>query len=69
MRQVVLVELVVPRALEGRRGRLLFPVKTMLRIHFMQQWFTLTDPRRRERRPAVAGLGALKTRSTRRCRS
>ena len=37
VRQVMLVELVVPRALEGRRARLLFPVKTMLRIHFMQQ--------------------------------
>ena len=69
VRQVMLVELVVPHALEGRLGRLLFPVKTMLRIYFVLQWFTLSDPRRRDWRPAVAGLGALKTRSTRRCRS
>jgi IS5 family transposase len=39
-----LVELVSPFALEGRRGRPPFPVETMLRIHFMQQWFTLSDP-------------------------
>ena len=29
---------------EGKRGRLPFAVETMLRIHFMQQWFTLSDP-------------------------
>jgi IS5 family transposase len=29
---------------EGQRGRPPFPVETMLRIHFMQQWFTLSDP-------------------------
>ena len=28
----------------GRRGRPPFPVETMLRIHFMQQWFGLSDP-------------------------
>ncbi len=39
-----LVELVAPNAPEGRRGRPPFPVETMLRIHFMQQWFTLSDP-------------------------
>jgi len=39
-----LVELVVPFAPEGRRGRPPFSVETMLRIHFMQQWFTLSDP-------------------------
>ena len=39
-----LVELVVPYAPEGRRGRPPFSVETMLRIHFMQQWFTLSDP-------------------------
>ena len=41
---VALVELVSPYAPEGRRGRPPFPVETMLRIHFMQQWFTLSDP-------------------------
>jgi len=39
-----LIELVAPFAPEGRRGRPPFSVETMLRIHFMQQWFTLSDP-------------------------
>lgn len=39
-----LVELVAPFAPEGRRGRPPFALETMLRIHFMQQWFTLSDP-------------------------
>ena len=39
-----LVELISPCAPEGRRGRPPFAVETMLRIHFMQQWFTLSDP-------------------------
>ena len=39
-----LVALVAPFAPEGRRGRPPFSVETMLRIHFMQQWFTLSDP-------------------------
>ncbi len=39
-----LIELVTPYAPEGRRGRPPFAVETMLRIHFMQQWFTLSDP-------------------------
>ncbi|MCE2658543.1 MAG: IS5 family transposase [Rubrivivax sp.] len=39
-----LVELVAPHAPEGKRGRPPFAVETMLRIHFMQQWFTLSDP-------------------------
>jgi IS5 family transposase len=39
-----LVELVAPHAPEGRRGRPPFPVEVLLRIHFMQQWFTLSDP-------------------------
>ena len=29
---------------EGRRGRPPFAVEVMLRIHFMQQWFNLSDP-------------------------
>jgi len=36
--------LVAPHAPEGRRGRPPFAVRTILRIHFMQQWFTLSDP-------------------------
>ena len=39
-----LVALVAPFAPEGRRGRPPFDVETMMRIHFMQQWFTLSDP-------------------------
>jgi len=39
-----LVELVAIHAPEGKKGRPPFPVETMLRIHFMQQWFTLSDP-------------------------
>jgi transposase, IS5 family len=38
------VELVAPFAPEGKRGRPPFAVQTMLRVHFMQQWFTLSDP-------------------------
>jgi IS5 family transposase len=36
--------LIAPHAPEGRRGRPPFSVGTMLRVHFMQQWFTLSDP-------------------------
>ena len=39
-----LVALLMPYAPEGRRGRPPFAVQTMLRTHFMQQWFTLSDP-------------------------
>lgn len=48
MEQVVpwanLVALVAPHLPEGRRGRPPFPAEAMLRIHFMQQWFNLSDP-------------------------
>jgi IS5 family transposase len=39
-----LVELVAPYAPEGKKGRPPFSVEAMLRIHSMQQWFTLSDP-------------------------
>ena len=39
-----LVALVAPHAPESKKGRPPFPIQTMLRIHFMQQWFTLSDP-------------------------
>ena len=39
-----LVALVAPFAPEGKKGRPPFAVATMLRIHFMQQWFGLSDP-------------------------
>ena len=40
-----LVSLIEPYAPEsGRRGQQPFAVEAMLRIHFMQQWFNLSDP-------------------------
>jgi transposase, IS5 family len=39
-----LVALVAPFAPDGKRGRPPFGVETMLRLHFMQQWFGLSDP-------------------------
>ena len=39
-----LVALIAPYAPEGRKGRPPYPVEMLLRIHFMQQWFTLSDP-------------------------
>lgn len=39
-----LVALVSPYLPEGRRGRPPFEAEAMLRIHFMQQWFNLSDP-------------------------
>ena len=48
MEQVVpwadLVALIAPYYPEGKSGRPPFPLMTMLRTHFMQQWFTLSDP-------------------------
>lgn len=39
-----LVGLTQPHAPAGKTGRPPFAVETMLRIHFMQQWFGLSDP-------------------------
>ena len=48
MEQVVpwsaLVDLIAPYYPEGKTGRPPFSLHTMLRIHFLQQWFTLSDP-------------------------
>ncbi|MHB8823880.1 MAG: IS5 family transposase [Thiobacillus sp.] len=48
MNQVVpwaeLIALIEPHAPAGKTGRPPFAVVTMLRIHFMQQWFGLSDP-------------------------
>ena len=48
MEQVVpwadLISLIAPFYPEGKNGRPPFPLMTMLRTHFMQQWFTLSDP-------------------------
>src|SRR3546814_4302481 len=39
-RLAALIEPVYPKAGNGRRP---YPLETMLRIHFMQQWFALSD--------------------------
>jgi IS5 family transposase len=39
-----LVAQIAPFMPESKRGRPPFPVESLLRIHFMQQWFTLSDP-------------------------
>jgi IS5 family transposase len=39
-----LVEVIAPYYPEGKTGRPPFSLHTMLRVHFMQQWFTLSDP-------------------------
>jgi IS5 family transposase len=48
MNQVIpwaeLIALIEPHAPAGKTGRPPFAVATMLRIHFMQQWFGLSDP-------------------------
>ena len=36
--------LIEPHAPKSKTGRPPFALQTMLRIHFMQQWFTLSDP-------------------------
>jgi len=48
MRRVVpwsrLIALIEPHYPKGKTGRPPFPIATMLQIHFMQQWFGLSDP-------------------------
>jgi len=39
-----LVDLIAPHCPAGRTGRLPFELETMLRSHFLQQWFNLSDP-------------------------
>jgi IS5 family transposase len=39
-----LTALIEPHYPKGKTGRPPFPIPTMLRIHFMQQWFSLSDP-------------------------
>jgi IS5 family transposase len=41
---VALVELIASYCPEGLKGRPPFSLTTVLRIHFMQQGFTLSDP-------------------------
>ena len=39
-----LVDLIAPYYGDGKNGRPPFALETMLRVHFMQQWFCLSDP-------------------------
>jgi len=39
-----LIALIEPYYPKGQTGRPPFPIATMLRIHFLQQWFGLSDP-------------------------
>ena len=39
-----LIEWIAPCYPEGKKGRTSFSLATMLRTHFLQQWFTLSDP-------------------------
>ncbi|CAD6560724.1 hypothetical protein LMG24235_07039 [Paraburkholderia sabiae] len=39
-----LIALIEPHYPKGKTGRPPFPIVTMLRIHFIQQWFSLSDP-------------------------
>ena len=63
-----LVGLIQPHAPAGKTGRPPFAVLTMLRIHFTQQWFGLSDPDMEEARHDMplyrefAGLDAGATR-------
>jgi len=40
----VLVQIVEPHYPKARTGRPPFAIETMLRIHYLQQWFALSDP-------------------------
>ncbi len=39
-----LISLIEPHLPRGKTGRPPFAISTMLRIHFMQQWFGLSNP-------------------------
>ena len=40
----VLVQIVEPHYPKAKTGRPPFAIETMLRIHYLQQWFALSDP-------------------------
>lgn len=40
----VLVQIVEPHYPKGKAGRPPFGIETMLRVHYLQQWFGLSDP-------------------------
>jgi IS5 family transposase len=39
-----LVQIVKPYYLKAKTGRPPFAIETMLRVHYLQQWFALSDP-------------------------
>lgn len=57
-RLIALVDPVQPE-LGARGGRASFPAETMLRIHFMQQWFALSDPGMEEALHDIPALRAF----------
>ena len=57
-RLIALVEPVQPK-LGVRGGRASSPPETMLRIHFMQQWFALSDPGMEEALHDIPALRAF----------
>ena len=63
-----LVALITPHAPAGKTRRPPFAVETMWRVHFLQQWFSMSDPAKEEGRHDVplyrqfAGLDAGLTR-------
>ena len=59
-----LVELIAPYYPEGKTGRPPFSLQTVLRVHLMQQWFTLSDPGMEEAfliRRCIVNLPSLKS--------
>jgi hypothetical protein len=49
---------------EGKSGRMLRPVVSLLRVHLMPQWLTLSDPTMEEAqhdRPLLRDLGLSRT--------
>jgi IS5 family transposase len=57
-RLLAVVEAAQPR-MTSRGGRPSFPAETMLRIHFMQQWFALSDPGMEEALHDIPALRAF----------
>jgi len=45
-----LIALIEPHCPKKKTGRPPFPIGTMLRVHFLQQWFGLSDPAMEEAR-------------------
>lgn len=52
----VLLALIEPNYPKAGRGRRPYPLATMLRIHFLQQWYALSDPAMEEALYEIAPL-------------